>query len=302
MRVLVLYSLVPEVREAGRMGIEFDMGPGVEGVLEALPGAVAVGVGGALGEVVGAVEKHSPEVVFNLCEAPYGRPDREHHVAAVLEWMGVPFTGSGSETLALCRRKRRVKAVLAARGIAVPREGGFPCVVKPEGEDGSYGIHCDSLCYSEEDVVRAKRHFTGEAIVEEFLPGREFAVSLFGKTTPEYGAAGETLFLEGMKLFTYGAKWAVGTPEFMNTPMRYAMDEDGELQRTVMAAARGAWEVVEARGYLRVDVRQDRDGVPRVLDVNPNPALAPGDGAGLAAEEMGWTFGELIRRLVEWAC
>jgi D-alanine-D-alanine ligase len=84
--------------------------------------------------------------------------------------------------------------------------------------------------------------------------------------------------------------------------MKYELDDDSALRREVMAAARGAWHAVEARGYLRVDVRQDADGVPRVLDVNPNPALAPGDGAGLAAEEMGWTWEELIRKLVAWAC
>lgn len=302
MKVLVLYSEIPGEREPGRMGIEFDMSPGVDGVVSALPGSVPVGVRGSLEEVVQAVEYHSPEVVFNLCEAPHGRPDREHHVAAVLEWMGVPFTGSGSETLALCRRKRRTKAVLAAYGIAVPRAGGFPCVVKPEGEDGSFGIHRESLCYSEQEVERAKLRISGEALVEEFLPGREFAVSLFGKTEPEFAAAGETLFLDGMKLFTYAAKWDVGTPEFMNTPMRYEMGNCSPLQQQVMAAARGAWFAVDARGYLRVDVRQDTNGVPCVLDVNPNPALAPGDGAGLAAEELGWTWEHLVRKLVEWAC
>lgn len=302
MKVLVLYSLVPEERVAGRMAIELDMGPGVEGVLQALPGSVAVGIEGSLIEVTDAVQRHAPDVVFNLCEAPFGRPDREHHVAAVLEWLGVPFTGCGSETLALCRRKARTKAVLAARGVPVPREGGFPCVVKPEGEDGSFGIHGGSLCYATADIARARSHFAGPAIIEEFLPGREFAVSLFGKTTPEYGASGETLFLAGMKLFTYAAKWDVDSPEFVNTPMRYEWNVESPLYKQVMAAAHGAWLAVEARGYLRVDVREDADGVPRVMDVNPNPALAPGDGVGLAAEEIGWTWEELIQKLVGWAC
>lgn len=94
MKVLVLYSQIPESREEGRMGIEFDMGPGVEGVVAALPGSVAVGVDGSLHEVVRAVEEHAPKVVFNLCEAPFGRPDREHHVAAVLEWRGCHSRGA----------------------------------------------------------------------------------------------------------------------------------------------------------------------------------------------------------------
>src|SRR5215470_15327325 len=65
-------------------------------------------------------ERHRPDVVFNLLEAPLGRPDLESHAVALLEWLGVRFTGCGSQTLALCRRKDRVNAVLHDAGIPVP--------------------------------------------------------------------------------------------------------------------------------------------------------------------------------------
>jgi D-alanine-D-alanine ligase len=299
--VLVLYSLTPERCAPSRWAEEFDVTPSVDGVVKALPGSIAAGVRGEFREVVTLLEHHSPDVVFNLCEAPLGRPDREHHVAAVLEWMGVPFTGSRSETLALCRRKDRTKAVLAGAGVPVPREGCFPCVVKPAGEDGSYGVHDDSLCQTESEIARACARFRGPALIEEFLPGREFAVSLWGRDTPDDWASGETIFSAGMRLNTYAAKWRTESPDFANTEMRYDTEVSPDLRDAVLAAARGAWRAVEAHGYLRVDVREDAAGVPRVMDVNPNPALSPGIGVGRAAVEIGWTWEQLINRLVEWA-
>ncbi len=302
MKVLILYSLSPDDCDPGRFAYEFDMTAAVEGIAHALPDSIVAGVRGELSEVIAAVERYTPDVVFNLCEAPLGRPDLEHHVAAVLEWIGVPFTGSGSETLALCRRKDRTNAVLSAAGVPVPRSGRFPCIVKPMDQDGSFGILSNSVCVSEEEVVRATRNFAGPALVEEFLPGREFAVSLWGKRSPEFAAMGETIFLLGMSLNTYAAKWCPDGEEYENTPMRYDTAVDPVLREAVLDAARSAWMATDARGYLRVDVRQDPEGTPRVMDVNPNPALSPGIGVGRAAVESGWTWAQLVAQLVQWAC
>ena len=109
--------------------------------------------------------------MFNLCEAPLGKPGLEAHAAALFEWMGIAFTGSGSETLALCRRKQWMNAVLAAHGVAVPRAGVFPAIVKPADEDGSAGIHADSVCEDADAVQRARARWPGPVMVEEFVGG-----------------------------------------------------------------------------------------------------------------------------------
>ena len=301
-KTLVLYSRTPDRCAGGRWVEEFDVSPGAEAVAAALPGAVMAGVDGDLSEVLAALDRHRPDVVFNLCEAPLGRPDREHHVAALLEWRGVPFTGSSSETLALCRNKERTKAVLAAAGIAVARAGGLPCVVKPREEDGSFGIDGDSICHTREQVDRALARLSVPGIVEEFLPGREFAVSLWGRATPDHVSVGETHFLNGIRLNTYASKWDTESAEFADTPLDYQTVIAPDLRAAVIDGARAAWRAVAARGYLRVDLRQDAAGVPRVMDVNPNPALSPGIGVGRGAEEAGWTWEKLVRALAEWAC
>jgi D-alanine-D-alanine ligase len=301
MKVLVLHTLPPIATGASRTPAEFDLVAAAQGIADALPGAVAAGVRGEVREIMALLAAQRPDVVFNACEAPLGRPGLEAHVAALLEWLDVRFTGCGSETISLCRRKDRTKAVLAATGVPVPRANVFPCIVKPADEDGSAGIHADSICDDADALARATARLAGAALVEEFLPGREFAVSLWGRDAPEHNSIGETRFRNGLRLNTYAAKWVPDSEEFANSPICYATDLDPALRAAIVAAASGAWGAVGARGYVRVDIRLDADENPFVLDVNPNPDLGPGVGICRAAQEAGWTWPRFVRQQVAWA-
>ena len=301
MRVLILYTLPPLSGSAGRSVDEFDLSEAARGLAEVLPEARMAALRGEASEVLSVVEQARPDVVWNACEAPLGRPDREAHVASLLEWLGVRFTGCRSETLALCRRKDRVNAVLAAAGVDVPREGVFPCIVKPADEDGSAGIGADSVCRDAGELTLARARWDGPVVVQEFLPGREFAVSLWGEVAPEHASMGEFCFRDGLLLNTYASKWDTQSADFANSPLSYATAIDPELKQAVLSAAEGAWRAVEARGYLRVDVRLDAESHPRVLDVNPNPELAPEVGIHRAVTEAGWTWERFVRQQIAWA-
>ena len=302
MKILVLHTLPPAECGSGRWPEEFALNEAAEHVASVLEHAVVAGVRGEAAEILSLVEAQRPDVVFNLCEAPLGKPGLEAHAAALFEWMGITFTGSGSETLALCRRKPWMNAVLAAHGVAVPRAGVFPAIVKPADEDGSAGIHADSVCEDADAVERARARWPGPVVVEEFVEGREFAVSLWGGTTPEYVSIGETLFRNGLRLNTYAAKWDSESAEFADSPLDYTTEVESSLRERVVAAARGAWHAAGARGYLRIDIRCNAQRIPVVLDVNPNPAIGPGIGICRAVEEAGWTWECFVRRQVEWAC
>jgi D-alanine-D-alanine ligase len=138
-------------------------------------------------------------------------------------------------------------------------------------------------------------------LVEEFLPGREFAVSLWGPNKPEQVSIGETLFQNGLRLNTYAAKWEPDSEEFANSPISYTVDLHPPLRAAIVAAAYGAWRAVDARGYLRIDIRLDADENPFVLDINPNPELGPGVGICRAVQEAGWTWPQFLRQQVLWA-
>jgi D-alanine-D-alanine ligase len=219
----------------------------------------------------------------------------------LLEWLGVPFTGCGSEALSLCRRKDLTNAVLRAAGVPVPRSGVFPCIVKPADEDASSSIEYDCVC---EDAVAMERKlagFLGPVVIQEFMPGREFAVALWGRDQPENSSIGETVFRNGLQVITYAAKWDCGSIDYANTPLYYDSEIDPALRLAISDSARRAWKAVGARGYVRVDVRLDAEGRPCVLDVNPNPEISPGMGMHRAVTEAGWSWKRFVLAQIEWA-
>ena len=148
-----------------------------------------------------------------------------------MEWRGVRFTGCGSETLALCRRKDRTKAVLAAAGAPVPRDGGFPCIVKPADQDGSAGIDAQSVCADAAALEYARARMAGPVIVEEFLPGQEFVISLWGRTNPDHVSIGEVFFDNGLRLFTYAAKWDLDSADYRNSLLHLSLIHISEPTR-----------------------------------------------------------------------
>ena len=209
-------------------------------------------------------------------------------------------------TLALCRRKDLLSPILRERGVAVParlrREcPAFPCIVKPADEDGSAGLDHASVCDDAEALSRALGRISEPVVIEEFLPGREFAVSLWGRHDPDNVCVGEMVFLNGLRLITYAAKWHLESADFADSPLHYDSAIEPALREAIIEAAKSAWHAVGVRHLLRVDIRLDRWGCPRVLDVNPNPEMSPGVGISRAVTEAGWEWRDFIHKLVEWA-
>jgi len=299
--VLVAHTLAPATGAVRRISGEFDLHEAAEAVGSVLPGCIIRGISGRAEEFEDLVRGHRPDVVFNLCEAPLGRPELEAHAAALWESLGVRFTGARCHTLALCRVKDKVNAVLASEGIPVPASGTFPCVVKPAEEDGSAWIGRDSICRDEEQLRLAIGRLPARALVEAFIPGREFAVSVWGRNRAEHFSIGETVFGNGLELVTYEAKWLPDSSDYRDSPVSYATQIDPCLRGALVETADRVWSAVGARGYMRVDARLDESGVPHVLDVNPNPALGSSGGIRAAAIAAGWSWERFVATQVDWA-
>jgi D-alanine-D-alanine ligase len=301
MKVLILHTLPPERCNDGRWEWEFDLHATANEIHAVLPQSTIVGVRGEPGEMMDVLAREQPAAVFNLCEAPLCNPRLEPHAAAIFEWLGIPFTGAGSETLAMCRRKDIAKQVLRAAGVTVPSSGGFPCIVKPLDEDGSAGIHADSVCHSEEAVSRALARLGGPALVEAFVPGREFVVSLWGRDAAEHAVVGEIAFDNGVQIISYVGKWDMESHDYVNAPLVFHQPLDEAIERPVVETAKAAWRALGLRGYGTVDIRLDEAGNPCVLDVNPNAALNEEGRVQRAVCAYGWTWERFVRQQVEWA-
>lgn len=302
MKVLILFTLPPLILPERRLAAELNLSDAARGFANALCWAELRGVRGEPQEILAALEAVRPDVVVNLCEAPLGRPDLEAHVASLLEWCGIRFTGCGSQTLALCRRKDRTKAILQAAGVPVPNSFGLPCIVKPVDQDGSVGIDGNSVCDNPQAAEQARSRIEGESLVEEYVCGREFVVSLWGPRCPEYVSLCEVLLEEGLQVLTYQAKWDENSLDFSRISLDYRPRIENHLRVDLIEVARRAWRAVGARGYLRVDLRWNEDCGLRVIDVNPNPEVTPGlGGMYRSVTEAGWSWESFVKCQVEWS-
>lgn len=239
----------------------------------------------------------NPDIVFNIAEGLNG-PNREAHVPAICEFYGVPYSGSDVLTLALALDKRRAKEVFAARGVptapfvalhpdgpsALPAGFPLPAVVKPVHEGSSMGIPERAFCRTPEEVHRRVEEiaetYRQPALVETFLPGREFTVAVLGNgleasTLPIVEIRFDALPPGALPLYGYEAKWVWDTTEkpleIFDCPARLTPS----LAGAIGAAALGAYEALGCRDWSRVDLRLDADGRPNVIEINPLPGILP---------------------------
>lgn len=257
-------------------------------------------------------------VVFNLMEAPPGVPHVHPDAAAVLELMGVPFTGSSAAALTLTTDKLATRALLASEGLPVAPGGRLdpdcpsllhrvpgPWIVKPAKEDASLGLEGDPVHDIREAVLarawNLAARFPGQSlVVETYLPGRELNVSLLaGEVLPVAEIVFDG-FPEGLsRVVGYEAKWQEDSFEYLHTVRRFPEEnEDADLLERVQSLARKAWRVCGLRGYARIDLRLDHNGEPHILEVNANPCLAPDAGFMAAADQAGLTAGEVVQRIL----
>jgi D-alanine-D-alanine ligase len=255
------------------------------------------------------------DLVFNLCEGLAGQGADEPLPAAAAELLGLPMTGARSFTLGLCVRKDLVNAQLRAHRISVPdwavaRAGQplawsrYPAIVKPAAEDASLGIDAASFVRNRDELeaARARGHESWERLlVQRFVDGREVNVALVGDCVLPHSEIVFSLPHGLPRMVTYAAKWEAGSVYDRGTVPRIVGDAEPRLSARLTRLARRAWAAVEGVGYARVDVRVDDRERLYVIDVNPNPDLSPGAGLARQAAAEGWSYADLVARIVDLA-
>lgn len=244
-----------------------------------------------------------PDIVFNIAEGLHG-PSREAHVPAICEFLDLPYTGSDPLALCLGLDKRRAKEAFRARGVRTPdfvvlgdvaagqsvrafdlrADFALPAMVKPLFEGSSMGIAEASFCETREAVERRARHIVDEygqaALVERFLPGREFTVAILGngrsaRALPIVEIAFQALPAGAVPIYGYEAKWLWDTPDDPLEMFECPADVDAVLAHAIEAQALGAFHALGCRDWSRVDLRLDDEGAPHVIEINPLPGILP---------------------------
>jgi len=280
-----------------------------------------VGVLDSLTELRSAIADWEPDIVFNLLEEFDGIVTYDQHVVAFLELMRQPYTGCNPRGLLLSRDKTLAKQLLAFHRIAtpqfavfrrgapvhVPRKLRFPLFVKSTVEDASLGIAQASVV---EDGARLKERIAfvheqikSDALVEEYIQGRELYVGVMGNerltrlpvwemvfgSMPDSLAAIATRKVKWDK--RYQAKYGITTHAAEDLPAAVLTSLD-RLSRRIYRA-------LGLSGYARMDFRVNAEGQVYVLEANANPNLEAAEDFAESARAAGTPYGELLERLMD---
>lgn len=267
------------------------------------------------------IRRRGISVIVNLCETVDEDSRFAGHPAALFELLGIPFTGSPSFAITNSTDKATAKLLLKGAGVSTPGyvfyDGvrpfrgealSYPVIVKPCYEDASNGIDQDAVCRDERavlDCLEERYSLFGPLLVEEFIDGREFNVSLLGYPRPEVLPLAEIDF-SGLpsdlhSIVGYRAKWDSESVEYRCTNRifpKLPTAVAGELRRVALES----FTLFGLRDYGRVDIRMDTAGRIFVLEVNANPGIASDAGFAAAAAQSGVTHVEMIEKLVHCAC
>ncbi len=268
--------------------------------------------------VVKALKKYQPDVVINLCEGSFGDSHLEMNVAALLELIGFPYTGSPPLTLGICQDKGLTKDILRVNEIPTPNyrvlwsvvdwksDMPYPLFVKPLKEDASIGISDRSFVRNKRELKDQVRYITKTyrqpALVEEYIAGRELNIAILGNEKAKALPISEIVFGfdEEPKIVGYSAKWLKESSEYEKTKPMCPANLDQATENKIKQIALQAYEALRCRDYARVDIRL-RDEVPWVLEVNPNPDISLDAGFARALKTAGIQYEEFVKAIVFFA-
>jgi len=258
-------------------------------------------------------------LIFNWCEELPGIPHSTAQVAKILEMLGFVFTGASSDTLALSEDKPLVKQRLHSSGVPIPPwriytstspDGWnhFPAIVKPAYEHCSYGVTNEAVVLTPGELNNRIDYimetFNQPVLVEEFIDGREFHVTVVGNGELEIFPVAEMDFSTiadiKKRLCTYESKFDPLSEQYQSIKLRLpallTQKEELDLRKTAVQAYRA----IDCRDYARLDIRL-QNSVFYILDVNPNADISPDTSSALAAEASGMSYGQLASSLIKLA-
>ncbi|HET7609737.1 MAG TPA: D-alanine--D-alanine ligase [Gammaproteobacteria bacterium] len=267
-------------------------------------------VGLDLGALERTLRELAPHAVFNLVESLVGRGRLLHLVPALLESLGVPFTGCSAHALAATSHKVAAKKLLRQADIATPAmlgEAGDdgPWIVKSVFEHASLGLDDSSVVRGASGAARileARRaEFGGDWFAERFVAGRELNVALIAAPPGVRVLPVAELRFEGYPedkpaIVGYAAKWDSSSFEYRHTVRSFGVEP--ELAARAERLARACWDLFALDGYARVDFRVDASGLPSVLEINANPCLSPDAGFAAALAQAGIGYRDAIGWLI----
>ena len=259
------------------------------------------------------------DVAFDTCERIHDDPRGEAYTAALLEYLNIPHTRTGSFRISLGINKERIKLILYHHHIAIPRfqvfhteqeelhpDLNFPLFVKGVACENSIGIDEHSLVTDmhqlKDQIKKINTLFKQAALVEEFIGGREFAVAVLpgeiNRVLPIMEIEYDDL-PPNRRFLDYKAKWVTRSNQFKRTVPVYPPDLTREEQKAIRDTALKCFNILGLDSYARIDMRYN-DHTPYVLEVNQNPSInEAGSGFVHSCENQGLDYTGMVNVLLQ---
>ena len=263
-----------------------------------------------------------PDFVLNLCDSGFRNdPKMEAHIPALLDMLGIPYSGAAPACLATCYDKALVRCLAQTLGIPVAREIYFPpnkpfdgrsvplpALIKAACSDGSIGVIDDSIAASGDDARSLVTHFRNTMpgqplLVQEFLTGREYSVGVIGNLATGLDVLpileGELHGLgHSRSVIAHSPKRDAGTA--IAKPPRYSEASiSADSRRRLGEYAATLFERLGCRDYACVDFRADHLGEIRLLAVKPNPAWCWDGKLAAMARFRGLGYADMFRMILD---
>ena len=238
--------------------------------------------------------------------ALHGRFGEDGTVQGVLEWLGIPYTGSGVLASALAMDKLRTKRLWAAEGLptaryevldkasdlkAVAKRLGTPLFVKPANEGSSVGMSKVRASADLEEAFALAVNYDPVVLAEKFIDGPELTVAIVGEQVLPI------IRIETPREFyDYEAKYIADDTRYL-IPCGLAARKEKELQ----ALSLNAFRALGCRGWGRVDLMLDKRGRPYLLEVNTSPGMTDHSLVPMAARAVGVSYEDLCVKVLEMA-
>ena len=270
-----------------------------------------------------ALQRSNVDMVFNVCERINGSSLLEPHAASLLDILQIPYTGSNSQTLALCIDKIRVKKLLSFHTIPTPKwdyvydvsdpvrdDLHYPLIVKPANSDNSIGITNNSVVTNQKELKKQIEHTVLElstpALIEEYIEGDEYDVSILGNEENDLQVLplSRSIFTNMPKgywhIYPYEAKWNADSA-YKKIIIQRPANISKKLASLITEVALDTYNILHCHDYGRVEIRVDKNGNPFVLELNPNPSINIGDCVPNVAAITGMDYGDFLEEIIKLA-
>jgi len=272
-------------------------------------------------KTINKINTSNPDIIYNFVESVEGISSFEWCMTGLFELLRYEFTGCTPITLGNCLNKARTKAILKARGILSPEyrtlkktkrftekeiKLRYPMILKLMNEDASIGISELSVVNNYTELRKQfsflVETYNQDVILEEYIRGRELNVAILGgKPLPISEINFEGLPEEFPNIVTYDGKWTDGSVYYKHTKPVCPANLGSRIKKKIYKTALAAYEALNCRDYSRVDIRLTNDGIPYVIEVNPNPDISSDSGFARAAAGEGISYDELLYTIANFA-